>query len=93
MYRITIDEPPPAPIELFPATEAEPADLATAIDGARRGEIVRRIGNAIRERKDELGMRFGLYVGATTSGGSFWSPSNHQPQCRSCHAIKTQAGF
>jgi predicted Zn-dependent peptidase len=32
---------------------------------------------ALQERKDELGMRFGLYVGSTSSGGSFWSLSRN----------------
>jgi alpha-L-fucosidase len=39
-YRVSIEEPPPAPIELFPAAAPEPIELAGAIGDARRGEIV-----------------------------------------------------
>jgi alpha-L-fucosidase len=40
VYRVTIEAPPPAPIELFPPTTAAPTDLASAIGDAGRGAIV-----------------------------------------------------
>jgi alpha-L-fucosidase len=40
VYRIELEPLPPAPIELFPPEAAATLDLATALAGARRGQIV-----------------------------------------------------
>lgn len=46
VYRVLVEELPPAPIELFPATSPDPIELATAIGDARRGEII-QLGEGI----------------------------------------------
>ena len=40
VYRLTIEPPPPPPIELFPAEQSPPIELAPLLDGAMPGAIV-----------------------------------------------------
>lgn len=40
VYRIALDPPPPAPIELFPVLPSRPVELASMLAGARPGSIV-----------------------------------------------------
>jgi alpha-L-fucosidase len=46
VYRIALDEPPPAPIELFPTAVPEPIDLESTLDGAKPGAIV-QLGDGV----------------------------------------------
>ena len=40
VYRIELDPPPPAPIELFPVVAAQHVELASVLAGAKAGSIV-----------------------------------------------------
>ena len=46
VYRIEIDEPPAAPVELFPSAEPQPFDLASEIAEAQPGDIV-QLGDGV----------------------------------------------
>jgi alpha-L-fucosidase len=46
VYRIDLEPVPPAPIELFPSEPSPTLDLADALAGARRGQIV-QLGDAV----------------------------------------------
>jgi len=58
-----------------PVEELAPFELANDLFGEGGTEALDP--TALQERKDELGMGFGLYAGLTSSGGSFWSLSRN----------------
>jgi predicted Zn-dependent peptidase len=58
-----------------PVDELAPFELAS--DLLSEGGTASLDPLALEERHDALGMRFGLYAGSTTSGGSFWSLSRN----------------
>jgi zinc protease len=54
-----------------PVEELAPFELASGL--LNEGGTTSLTPSELQARKDELGMRFGLWIGSTQSGGRFWS--------------------